>query len=101
MTTGSKHRYSPPGETKRNKFSSCFGLSRRSSLGAAALLITFTCTCSGSSTPNVIALKLYRGYTIVARGSIGNLKNLNFLIDTGAVPSILDRRIAKKLRLTG
>jgi predicted aspartyl protease len=50
---------------------------------------------------NEIHFQLRRGYTIVARGSIGNLKNLNFLIDTGAVPSILDGRIAKKLRLTG
>ena len=50
---------------------------------------------------NEIPFKLRRAYTIVARGSIGNLKNLNFLIDTGAVPSILDGRIAKKLRLTG
>jgi Aspartyl protease len=35
----------------------------------------------------------------VARGSIGNLKNLNFLIDTGAVPAVLDERIARKLHL--
>ena len=50
---------------------------------------------------NEVPFKLYRGYVIVARGSIGNLRNLNFLIDTGAVPSVLDRRIAKKLHLTG
>lgn len=50
---------------------------------------------------NEIPFKLYRGYAIVVRGSVGNLKNLNFLIDTGAVPSVLDRRIAQKLHLTG
>jgi predicted aspartyl protease len=50
---------------------------------------------------NEIPFKLYRGYAIVARGSVGNLKNLNFLIDTGAVPSVLDRRVAQKLHLTG
>ena len=50
---------------------------------------------------NAIPFKLYRGYAIVARGSVGNLKNLNFLIDTGAVPSVLDRRVAQKLDLTG
>jgi predicted aspartyl protease len=50
---------------------------------------------------NQVPFKLYRGYAIVVRGSIGNVKNLNFLIDTGAVPSVLDRRIAQKLHLTG
>jgi predicted aspartyl protease len=50
---------------------------------------------------NEVPFKLYRGYAIVARGSIGNVKNLNFLIDTGAVPSVLDRRIAEKLHLIG
>ncbi len=50
---------------------------------------------------NEVPFKLYRGYAIVVRGSIGNVKNLNFLIDTGAVPSVLDRRIAQKLHLTG
>jgi len=48
-----------------------------------------------------VRFKLYRGYAIVARGSIGNLRNLNFLIDTGAVPSVLDRRTADALHLTG
>jgi len=50
---------------------------------------------------NEVPFKLYRGYAIVVRGSVGNLKNLNFLVDTGAVPSVLDRRIAQKLHLTG
>lgn len=50
---------------------------------------------------NEVPFKLYRGYAIVVRGSVGNLKNLNFLIDTGAVPSVLDRRIAQKLHLAG
>ncbi len=50
---------------------------------------------------NEIPFKLYRGYAIVVRGSIGNVKNLNFLLDTGAVPSVLDRQIAQKLHLTG
>jgi predicted aspartyl protease len=50
---------------------------------------------------NEVPFKLLRGYAIVARGSIGNLKNLNFLIDTGAVPSVLDRRTADALHLTG
>jgi predicted aspartyl protease len=46
-----------------------------------------------------VPFKLYRGYAIVVRGSIGNTHNLNLLIDTGAVPSVLDSRIARKLHL--
>jgi predicted aspartyl protease len=48
-----------------------------------------------------LPIKLYRNYVIVARGSIGNIKDVNFVIDTGAVPSVLDRRIAQRLHLTG
>jgi predicted aspartyl protease len=48
-----------------------------------------------------VPFKLYRGYAIVVRGSVGPLQKLNLLIDTGAVPSILDQRIAKRLKLAG
>lgn len=48
-----------------------------------------------------LPMKLYHGYTIVAQGSIGSLKKLNFLIDTGAVPSVVAQRIARKLALRG
>jgi hypothetical protein len=54
----------------------------------------------GADGTNEVSFKLYRSYVIVARGSIGNVRNLNFVIDTGAVPSILDRRIARRLHLT-
>jgi predicted aspartyl protease len=50
---------------------------------------------------NELSFKLYRGYAIVVHGSIGSIKNLNFLIDTGAVPSVLDRRVAERLHLGG
>ncbi len=46
-----------------------------------------------------VRFDLYRGYLIVARGSAGPLKGLNFLLDTGASPSVLDRRLARKLHL--
>src|SRR5271156_5891553 len=42
---------------------------------------------------------LYRDYLIVVRGSAGPLKDLNFLLDTGASPTVLDRRVAEKLHL--
>jgi len=48
-----------------------------------------------------LPFKLYTNHVIVVRGSLGELGQLNFLIDTGANPSAVDRRIAKKLGLTG
>jgi predicted aspartyl protease len=52
---------------------------------------------SGRST--AVGFDLYRGYLIVARGSAGPAKDLNFLLDTGVSFTILDRRLARKLRL--
>src|SRR5262249_22452343 len=43
--------------------------------------------------------KLYRGYLIVVTGSVGGLKNLHFIVDTSASPSIADRRLVEKLRM--
>lgn len=71
---------------------------------AALLLPALTLlsvTYSAADSPNEVPFKLYRGYAIVVRGSIGGLKNLNLLVDTGAVPSVLDARIARKLHLRG
>jgi predicted aspartyl protease len=46
-----------------------------------------------------VGFTLYHDYLIVAQGSAGPLKGLNFLVDTGATPSILDRRLAQRLGL--
>jgi predicted aspartyl protease len=46
-----------------------------------------------------VNFELYHDYLIVVRGSAGPLKGLNFLFDTGATPSVLAPRIAKKLNL--
>ena len=48
-----------------------------------------------------LPFKLYGSYTIVVRGSIAGLKQLNFIIDTGAVPSVVDLKVARKLGLEG
>lgn len=42
---------------------------------------------------------LYRDYLIVVKGSAGASNKLNFLVDTGADPSVLDRKLAAKLEL--
>jgi aspartyl protease len=52
---------------------------------------------AGPPKPAILKFKLYRGYLIVTHGTIANLEDLNLLIDTGADPSVVDRRIAEKL----
>ncbi|PYX56209.1 MAG: hypothetical protein DMG76_15580 [Acidobacteria bacterium] len=49
--------------------------------------------------PVKIPIRLYWGYLVVVEGSIGNIPNLNFLVDTGAYPSVIDQKIAHRLGL--
>jgi predicted aspartyl protease len=44
---------------------------------------------------------LHGSHLIVVQGILGDVQRLNFLVDTGANPSAVDRRIAKKLGLQG
>jgi len=47
-----------------------------------------------------VPFELYLGYVIVAEGEIGPLRGLHFLIDTGTMPSIVDKRITHCLHLS-
>jgi hypothetical protein len=53
------------------------------------------------STPTTVPARVFWGYLVVIEGSIGNLQKLNFLIDTGANPSVIDQKIADSLGLLG
>jgi hypothetical protein len=54
----------------------------------------------GPAPPNTtITFELYRDYMVVVQASAGPLKGLNFLLDTGATPSVLDPRLAQRLHL--
>ncbi len=44
-----------------------------------------------------LKFQLYRGSLVVLPGSIGDLHNLNLLLDTGTDPTILDKRVAERL----
>jgi hypothetical protein len=46
-----------------------------------------------------LPIRLYRDYLVIVEGSIGNAQKLNFLVDTGAYPSVIDQRISHKLGL--
>jgi predicted aspartyl protease len=47
-----------------------------------------------------LKFELLERHLIIVRGAIGPLEGLKLLIDTGAIPSVVDPRVAKKLALT-
>jgi len=49
----------------------------------------------------MVRFELYRGYLMVAKGSVGPLKELHFLLDTGTSTTLLDPRIARTLKVEG
>jgi predicted aspartyl protease len=54
---------------------------------------------TGIEPPADVPFDLVQQHLIVAKGSIAGLRGLNLLIDTGTIPSVLDQRIAGRLRL--
>lgn len=64
----------------------------------AALLLSGTLLRASEGVEEV-PFELYQHHLIVAKGSIGPLNGLSLLIDTGTIPSVVDDRIARKLRL--
>ena len=75
------------------------------SLACLALLFpsTFEAKSQATSRENVplseLTFKLSSGYLIQVDGSIGTQSNLKFILDTGATITIVDRKIADKLKL--
>jgi hypothetical protein len=65
----------------------------------AVLAVAGQPAARGSNPGRTVTFDLYRDYLIVARGSAGPLRGLNFMLDTGANPSVIDRRLAQKLQL--
>jgi predicted aspartyl protease len=59
--------------------------------------VSATATAAQAANLSPLEFELFEHYQIVARGAIGPLGRLKFLIDTGSNPSVVDRRVAKKL----
>jgi len=70
-------------------------------LGLWFTVLTLAVAPPLTANDNSVPFVLYRGFSIVVRGSIGGIKGLNFIIDTGAVPSVVDNRISRRLGLVG
>jgi hypothetical protein len=49
--------------------------------------------------PVKLPIRLFWNYLVMVEGSIGNVRKLHFLVDTGAYPSIVDQKIARNLGL--
>lgn len=68
------------------------------------LIMTLAMTSTpirGTDKPDEIPFKLAQGFGIVIRGEIGATRDMNFLLDTGAVPSVLSQRAAARMGVRG
>jgi predicted aspartyl protease len=63
------------------------------------LPLTVLAVTKNDTKERTLRFDLYHGTLIVTRGSVGPLTGLNFLIDTGASPTVLDRKLAQRLHL--
>ncbi len=66
---------------------------------AFTIVLVTAMPVAGQSERKDIPFELHNGYLIVVKGSIGKLKNLSFVVDTGSDRSVMDERIARKLQL--
>ena len=53
----------------------------------------------GSSVSMTMPFELVSGFLVVVNGQIGNLGVMRFIIDTGAASSVIDAKVADRLRL--
>src|SRR4029453_8976211 len=63
------------------------------------MLWLFETTARGIDPFDRLKFRLGDGYQVIAHGAIGRRDRLNFLIATGSIPSMVDSRIAEKLRV--
>ena len=84
-------------------------------VGQIALLVSFPgflCVASSSPRPREgaedqsaakaeIPFQLYNGNLIIVKATIGTVKNVNMILDTGTSPSAISQELADRLKLRG
>jgi hypothetical protein len=78
-----------------------FSANRTCSQAPTAPLDPTTMQTAPSQPPSKLPFRLHWGYLAVVEGSIADIHGLNFLVDTGSYPSVVDQKIARSLGLTG
>jgi predicted aspartyl protease len=107
-----ERRHSPFGETHRRKYSTWFWLNRGIVLSTVALLISSVAPCwgllSARDTESAkeraeaeVPFELYNGNLIIVKATIGRVKNVNMILDTGTSPTAISKAIADRLKLQG
>jgi aspartyl protease len=65
------------------------------------LLSAFVTLSVVAQAQDQVPLRLIDGWAIVVEGSVGSMTRQAMLIDTGAVPSVIDSALAKRMKLAG
>jgi len=65
------------------------------------LLALLTTAGARADASGEIPFRLVQGFAIVVRGRVGPVNDLNFLLDTGAVPSVIGARLASRMGVEG
>lgn len=50
---------------------------------------------------DTVPFQIYAGYLVIVHGSLGGLTDLRFAIDTGCTHSVIDRKLSRRLGLSG
>jgi predicted aspartyl protease len=66
---------------------------------AIALVVLIAVPGGAQSTREEVPFELHNEFMIVVKGSVGELNNLSFAVDTGATQTMVSREIAEKLSL--
>jgi predicted aspartyl protease len=115
MTTGIRHWNSGFGETRRYKRCSSLRLRVRVVVGMVALLVFVRGPlCLGSPSPRPadrveevstaqteVPFELYNDNLIIVKATIGTIKNVNMILDTGTSPTAISKEMADRLKVHG